>query len=221
MLTCTAVISSRRATMRTSSSSDPKPPKSRKPFQFKTVSFGDGAQAAHSSAPQSRAEPLPFIITHNGRTPSQSSSLIKRTVMQDFISKGKKQVSRYYQTRRSRTAYFSPYSRELRSIRPRDGNDQDLEVESASRPRTSESVSRLDENEALEGYTLRENGALISFGIKSEPPSLLGPLGAGRVDPFDSYPTHYKNHLVTSQLLDHCNDSFSFVRLSTVLPLCS
>ena len=217
-----AAISSRRGIM-TKTSSNRKSQQSKKPFQFKTVSFSDEAKPEHTMFPPRRTDPLPFIITQNGKTPSEVSSLIKRTVMEDFVSKEKIQAAHNSVIRRSRETHSRQHYRGRHSIRSRAETEQEHPIEVADGFRSSVPASPSNGAESTEGYTSVENGTLIVFDngpalepsnlltVDNRPPSLLGPLGAGRVDPFDSYPTQYKNNLVTSQLLDHCKHHFPFV----------
>jgi hypothetical protein len=206
--------------MRNSSCAGRKSQESTKSFQFKTVSFSDSAQPEQAMSPPLGAEPLPFIITQNGKTPSKDSSLIRRTVMRDFVSKERNQTPRDFRVQRSQTSRTSPYHQELHPTRSQDKDDQHTSIQVASGSRSSWPVNLPDGAEAFEGYALVGNETLISIDSRLHPdlasvqdtnrnlPSLLGPLGAGRVDPFESFPTRYKNKLVTSQLLDHCNSPF-------------
>ena len=188
---------------------------SSKHFQFKTVSFANRVQPEQALSPPLRPTPLPFIITQNGKTSSEDSSLIRRTVMQDFVSREKNQTKRHHQ--------------ELRSIRSQGKGNQHISSQIASGSRVSWPIILQNKAEVFEGDALVEDGSPTSFDedvesdlasfrdAHSNSPSLLGPLGAGRIDPFDSYPTQYKNNLVTSQLLDHCNCPFLTVIWSSTL----
>lgn len=215
----------------TETSSNRKSQLSKKSFQFKSVSFGDGAQPEHTIFPPGRTDPLPFIITQNGKIPAEVSSLIKRTVMEDFISKEKSQAAHNSVIRRSRVTHKRQHNRGLHSMRSRAKTEQEHPIEVVDGFRSSVPDSLSNRTESSEGYTSVENGTPTVFDngpalepsnvltVDNRPPSLLGPLGAGRVDPFDSYPTQYKNNFVTSQLLDHCKLPFPFVYFSRFLSL--
>ena len=155
--------------------------------------------------------------------------------MKDFVSKGKEksQAAHSPVIRRFRLAHDRKHNSRLHPIRSRDKTEKGHLTEVFDGSLSSEGGSPSSDAESSEGYTLVQNGTLIVFdngpnpntGPRTVPadidkhPSLLGPLGAGRVDPFDTYPTHFKNNLVTSQLLDHCNHPFPFAYLSFLVHL--
>ena len=194
--------------------------KTKRSFQFKAVSFGDSTQNVQQLTLPQRAE-MPFIITQNGKNSSHDQTRIKRTVMQDFVSKEKNQI-----VRRSRKARVREQNERLpQRIRPRGSRDREYRTEVVDETQSSGSIS-LSKAVESQGYSLIDNRTLISFDngasdpvsansqvdVDGNPPSLLGPLGAGRVDPFGTYPI--PNTWLNNQLLDHCNPPF-FVFLSS------